>query len=386
MIYFNYKLFFKVIYLSLFKSRGNHTRLTKKRIIFLLGFFTIFIPGQLINGFFYLLDWVFFPGFRKVDVIEPVFILGNPRTGSTHLLRVLARDKETFAAPKLWEMVLAPSITQRKIVRAFGKIDQSLGNPVRRWVKEWQKRRLKTEGIHNKLRLAEPDEDELYFLFNFSAIHFLFAFPFWEAFQPFFYFDEMATPTEKHRFMRFYKRCMQRTLYVHGTHKTYLSKSPAHSCRVQTLNAFFPDAKHIYTTRNPLSVFPSTVSLFSFSCGLFSDLLDPYPFGDHILEITKIFYKQTLSFLEANTAVCTIVRFEDHVHNLARTVKKIYADLGLEISPTYEQALQIEVRKAQSYNSHHQYDLVEMGYTSEQIIAEYQDVFDRFGFDRSDHG
>ena len=384
MVYFNFKLFFRVIYLSLFKSKGTHTRLTKKRVLFLLGFFTIFIPGQLINGFFYLLDWVFFPGFRKVEVLEPVFILGNPRTGSTHLLRVLAKDRETFAVPKLWELALAPSITQRKIISAVKKIDQSLGNPIKKRVKAWQKRRVKTEGIHNKLRLAEPDEDELYFLINFSAIHLLFPFPFWEVFRPFFSFDEMASPGEKRRFMRFYQRCIQRTLYVHGRDKTYLSKSPAHSSRVETLCAFFPDAKYIYTTRNPLSVFPSTVSLFSFSCDLFSDLLEPYPFGEHVLEITREWYRKPLTFLEENAAVCTVVRFEDHVQDLAQTVKKIYDDLSLEFSPAYEQSLQIEVRKTENYTSHHEYDLAEMGYTAEQIIAAYQDAFDRFGFDRHD--
>jgi hypothetical protein len=196
----------------------------------------------------------------------------------------------------------------------------------------------------------------------------------------------MATPTEKRRFMRFYMRCMQRTLYIHGTHKTYLSKSPAHSCRVRTLHAFFLDAKYIYTTRNPLSVFPSTLSLFSFSCGLFSDLLDPYPFGDHILEITKAFYIQMLTFLENNTEVCMIVRYEDQVQNLAQTIRKIYADLGLALSPAYEQVLQMEVRKTQRYHSHHQYNLTEMGYSVEQIITEYQDVFERFKFDKLEKG
>jgi len=382
MIYFNHKLFFRVIYLSLFRSKGTHTRLTKKRVLFLLGFFTIFIPGQLINGLFLMLDWIFFPGFRRVEVLEPVFILGNPRTGSSHLLRVLARDEKTFATPKLWELLLAPSITQRKIINAVLKIDQSLGNPVRRGVKSWQKRKLKTEGVHNRIRLAEPDEDELLFLLNFSAIHLLFPFPFWEAFQPFFNFDKMASPSEKRRFMRFYKRCIQRTLYLHGRHKTYLSKSPAHSSRVQTLHRYFPDGKFIYTTRNPLSVFPSTVSLFSFSCGLFSDLLNPYPFGDHILEITKAWYRYPLEFLEKNAAVCSIVRFEDHVKNLAQTIYKIYGDLGLEFSPSYLQALQVEVFKAQHYQSQHVYDLAEMGFTVERIIAEYPYAFDRFRFDR----
>ena len=385
-MYFNYQLFFRVIYHSLFKSGGTHTRLTKKRVLFLLGFFFVFIPNQLLNGFFLLLDWIFFPGFRNVKVIKPVFILGNPRTGSSHLLKVMARDEQTFATPKLWELVLAPSITQRKIIGGIVGIDQRLGNPIKRWAKAWQKRNLKTEGIHSQLKLSEPDEDELLFLINFSAVHFLFPFPFWEAFQPFFNFDEMVSPKEKQRFMRFYERCMQRTLYLQGIEKTYLSKSPAHCSRVETLFNHFPNAKFIYTTRNPLSVFPSTMSLFSFTCGLFSDLLTPYPFGDQILKITKAWYHGPLDFLENNAAVFTIVRFEDHVNNLAQTIYEVYADLGMEITPSYLEVLQFEVVKAQHYNSQHEYDLAEMGYTPERIIDEYRDAFDRFRFKKIQAG
>jgi len=40
-----------------------------------------------------------------------------------------------------------------------------------------------------------------------------------------------------------------------------------------------------------------------------------------------------------------------------------------------------EVRKARNYTSQHEYRLEDMGFTPEQIIAEYQDVFEFFGFD-----
>ncbi|MGD9001644.1 MAG: sulfotransferase, partial [Anaerolineae bacterium] len=213
MIPFNFRLFFRLSYLSLVKSRGTHARLTRKRVLFLVGFFAIFVPGQLINGMFLLLDWILFPGFRHVEVREPVFIVGNPRTGSTHLLRVLARDEQTFASAKLWELVLAPSITQRKIVRALAGLDRRLGSPVRKWLVGWQKRAFQEAGQYHRLRLEEPDEDELNLLPIFSAIHLAFAFPFMEEFRRYILFDSEVPPAEKARFMAFYRRSMQRTLY-----------------------------------------------------------------------------------------------------------------------------------------------------------------------------
>lgn len=161
-----------------------------------------------------------------MEVREPVFILGNPRTGSTHLLRVLARDEDTFAAAKLWEFVLAPSITQRKIVRGLGRLDRRLGSPVKRWIVTWEKHAFHEEGQYRRLRLEDVDEDELNLLTIFSSIHLVFAFPFWKAFHPYIRFDSEVSPAEKQRFMTFYKRCMQRTLYVYGPTKHFLSKSP----------------------------------------------------------------------------------------------------------------------------------------------------------------
>lgn len=90
---FNFRLFFRLTYVSLFESQGTHARLTRKRVLSLLAFYAVFVPMQLINWFFFLLDDILFAGYRSVEVKEPVFIVGVPRSGSTHLLRVLARDE-----------------------------------------------------------------------------------------------------------------------------------------------------------------------------------------------------------------------------------------------------------------------------------------------------
>ena len=381
MMLFNFKFFFNLAYLSLFKSKGTQARLTRKRIVFLLGSFLTFVPLQLIHGFFLLLDWVLFPGFRRVEVREPVFILGNPRTGSTHLLRVLARDEETFAVAKLWELVLAPSITQRKIVRGLGRLDQCFGSPFKRWIVAWQKHAFLEEGQYRRLRLEEPDEDELSLLTIFSAIHLVFAFPFWEAFHRYTRFDSEVSPAEKKRFMTFYKRCMQRTLYIYGPAKHFLSKTPANCGRVGTLCETFPDAKFIYTARNPLSMFPSTMSLFAYQCTHFSDLLEPYPFGEYLLETTKHWYRYPIQKLEESANTYTFVKYKSLVQDLEQTVNGIYTTFSLQISQTYNLVLKNEVREARNYTSQHEYKLEDMGFTPELIITEYQDVFEFFGFD-----
>ena len=342
-----------------------------------------YIPLQLINGFFLLSDWVFFPKFSHIEVKQPVFIIGNPRTGSTHLMRVLAKDKKNFAVPKMWELILAPSITQRKIVRALGRLDQRFGNPLSHWILEWEARAFREGRKYRRVRFEEPDEDELSLLTIFSAIHLVFAFPFLEAFRPMVFFDQEFSPAEKNRFITYYQRCMQRTLYIYGIEKHILSKSPANSGRVGALSETFPDARFIYLTRTPLEVYPSLMSLFSFNCSLFADPLEPYPFGEELLEITKHWYSYPFARLEQNPNNYQILRYEDLVQDLERSVREIFTSLGLEIDPAYAQSLQTAVAKSEDYNSRHDYSLAEMGYTPEQIIAEYRDAFERFGFETS---
>jgi hypothetical protein len=382
MIPFNFGLFFRLTYLSLFKARGTHARLTKKRVLFLLGFYAIFIPLQITHWVFFLLDGLLFPGFRQVEIREPVFIVGPPRSGSSHLQRVLARDEETFASSELWELLLAPSITQRKIVRGVAALHRRLGRPGRGRLTAWQERTFQEAGQYHRIRLREPDEDELSLLPIFSAIHLAFPFPFLDEFSPYVYFDSRVPPAERERFMTFYKHAMQRTLYVYGPEKRFLSKTPANSGRMQTLRETFPDAKFICTTRHPASVLPSTISLFAFQSSVFSDLLEAYPFGEHLLEMTGHWYRHTLDTLEQMSSDrYTIVRYEGLVGDLRVSIDEIYTTFGFEISPAYAQALEEEVERARRYTSNHRYSLEEMGLSREQIEADYADVIARYGFD-----
>jgi len=380
MIPFNFRLFFRLTYLSLFKARETNARLTRKRVFFLLGFYAIFVPMQLVNGCFLLLDRVLFPDHLQVEVREPVFIVGPPRSGSSHLQRVLARDEETFASAKLWELLLAPSITQRKLVRTLGTVDRRLGGPFHSWLLDWQERAFEEAATYHRIRLQAPDEDELTLLPIFSAIHIAFPFPFLDEFTRYIYFDSQVPPPEKERFMRFYKHSMQRTLYLYGPTKHLLSKTPANSGRVGTLHETFPDAKFIYTTRDPAEVLPSTMSLFAFQSGVFCDLLEAYPFGTHLLEMTQHWYRYPLERMEQMPAESsTVVTYDRLTGDLERAIREAYAALGFDVGPAYAEALQEEVEKADDYESSHDYSLEEMGLTREQIVAEYRDVYEQFG-------
>src|SRR5688572_26821538 len=70
--------------------------------IWLLSVFFIFLYSlhQLISLFFRLLDEIFYRGYKKVQIKQPVFIIANPRSGTTYLHRLVALDDERFTYTK----------------------------------------------------------------------------------------------------------------------------------------------------------------------------------------------------------------------------------------------------------------------------------------------
>src|ERR1700743_1551509 len=79
-----------------------------------LGAFGLLPLRQAISAITLALDYVFSPGHRKQPLDRPIFIIGNPRSGTTFLHRLLLGAGD-MAAFELWEM-LFPAITARKLL------------------------------------------------------------------------------------------------------------------------------------------------------------------------------------------------------------------------------------------------------------------------------
>ncbi|TFG60039.1 MAG: hypothetical protein E4H36_12735, partial [Spirochaetales bacterium] len=113
----DWKTFLKHLFRSFWKTKGTQMRLTSRRALVLAVFLFLFTVLGLFTRLGFLLDLLFFPGFRKQKVTAPVFIIGNFRSGSTFMFRLLARDRENFRAFQSWEIYTAPSISQKKFIR-----------------------------------------------------------------------------------------------------------------------------------------------------------------------------------------------------------------------------------------------------------------------------
>ncbi len=381
MSYCNGKAFRRFLYKSFIKNKGTHYRLTSKRLGILLLSLVIYLPAELLIWSSLLLDEVFYPAYHEIKIKQPVFIIGNPRSGTTFLQRLLAKDSHSFISMRTWEIFGAPSILMRKIFHCAAKIGRAIGVPISKRIKRLERLWQESDAIH-RLELRAPEEDENLLIHIFSTMKIWSFAAMLDEVYPYIYHNEKISLEDKQRIMDFYESCIQRHLFDHGgTAKHYLSKNPNFSPMIDTLLTRFPDAKFIYLIRNPLDAVPSHISLKEREWQMLGSPLEEYACRDLILDASEHWYNyplQKLKELPENQAI--VVKFDDLVSDAEDTVKRIYDRFGLTVSSGYLKILQRETIRARNYQSQHIYSLSEMGVNREQLRERFKDVMLEFDY------
>jgi hypothetical protein len=392
---FNFKGFFRFAACLLSKMRDRDFGWTPRRVGVYTALYLIYPVFALASWLNLLLDTVLFPGFRRVEVVEPVFIAGNFRSGTTFLHRLMARDRERFCTMQMWEILFAPSILQRRMVQALGVLDGWLGAPFGRRLAgvedQWQE-----ENPMHRVSLRAPEEDDYLLLHIWSALTIGLSSGVLQEARPYARFDAALSERDQDRIMGFYRSCLQRHLHAHGARgRHYFAKNPALTPKIDTVYRWFPDAKIILLVRSPLEMVPSFVHMMQFSYRVIgapnrvlklsartsSERTEGDDLRDFVVDMARYWYTHALERIDrAPQDRAIIVRYDDLVDDPAGTVSRIYERFGFEIDPAYAEILQVQAERARTYRSRHRYSLEGTGLTREEIVAEFQDVFDRFGF------
>jgi hypothetical protein len=378
---YNFRLFWRTFYRSFFAANNTPAHLARKRLLFLLLFYLVWPIGSLLHWFCFFLDDIFFPGHKTQPIEKPLFIIGNLRSGSTFLHRLLSRDSETFASLTIWDIYLSPSVTQKKITRFFARLDNKLGGHVHRLLFEFDRRTLGKFKIH-RISFFQPEEDENILFHIWDSLWVSFLFPFMDEFPNYQHFDEALAPEHKRRIMAFYKSMLQRHMYATGK-KYFVAKNPAFSPKIETLLEFFPDARIIYLARNPLDMLPSTVSWINYARRVFTKPKEKYLYLDEIVDFTQHWYRYPLKYLDAHPSPrYLILNYDDLIQRPEQVIRSFYEQFGYPDKPGLDRIVDEAVKETLSFNSDHVYSYAEMGFTREQIVELYSDIFQRFGFDR----
>jgi len=328
------------------------------------------------------LDHLTSRGFRDVEVREPVFVISNPRSGTTFLHRLLCLDEDRFTWLKLWQTIL-PSVSGYRTVQGLAKVDPWLGRPFGRLFGAIEKRAFGGwDGVHN-MGFQSAEEEEAWFTLTWVTAANLMFFPDPERLDYLSFLDDMDAAVRR-RVMDFHKTSVQRHLFAEGRGRQFLSKNVFMSGRVESVLETYPDARIIQIVRHPYESLPSFCSMFTM------------PWAAHSPEIAKDsdearywarlgarFYRRLLELGRElpPDRFCT-VRYDHLVADPAGTVSSIYDQMGWDMTPDLLVRLEDDAAKrSKGYRSKHSYSLEEFGLTREWIRDELGDVLDAYGFE-----
>jgi hypothetical protein len=364
---------------ALTRSPDGKAPIGIRRILVMLVFLPLFALVQGIHWIGFLLDDVLFRGWRRVQVREPLFVLGVPRSGTTKLHEVLAKDDQ-YTTFSTWECLFALSVTERRFWLGLGCVDALIGRPGARLL-GWFERRIfvSLDDVH-AMSLSTPEEDYFALMPILSCFILALPFPGFEHLWRIGRFDQAIADAERQRILDFYEASLKRHLYVHGQHKRLLSKNAAFAPLAGSLAERFTDARFIVCLRDPMQTVPSQLSSIAPGLAFFGVPPDSIVIRDRLLDQLAFYYSNLDSLTRSQPADrCVTIHLPELKSGLAMTLTAAYRRLGLPLDDKFSRVLDREAITAHGYRSQHSYTLEQFGLDPARIAA-------RFAFAIPDRG
>lgn len=347
-----------------------------------LGTFLVLQVRQAISATTLGLDRIFYPRLRKQAIDRPIFIIGNPRSGTTFLHRLLL-GAGGLAAFELWEM-LFPAITARKllgrIVPRFDRLSPARYHP---------------SDVHDtSLRGIETD-DVLWF---FRTLDGPFAWAYFLAWQDTWgselsrheFAIEGVTPREEERFFRYHEACWRRNLTYKKANRI-LAKTSMLTMRLDALLKRYPDCKLVYVIRDPVEVIPSGMSLLA---GVLENGYDVWNrtreedqkrwlenLYQASCDMLRSFHEQHAAGRIPERNLC-VVRYTDLLSDLEPTMKRILDFIEVEPSAAFQEEIREQAERQRNYKSRHQHSPEKFDLDPERIRRDLAFVYDAFELSR----
>lgn len=162
--------------------------------------------------------------------------------------------------------------------------------------------------------------------------------------------------------------------------RPWILKTPQHMIDIRALLATFPDARVIFTHRDPLALVGSAASLAWNQTIIYSDDVDPNVLGREWLRKTRL---QIDRMRSARGSLPEDRQIDVHYAEMDRdwegAMRRVYRFLGLEIGPALP-AMRAYVERSRRLKRHlHRYDLAEFGLDPHRVLdtlADYVEAFD----------
>lgn len=274
------------------------------------------------------------PEIHDIEISRPIIVCGLPRSGTTHLLNLLASDQQLCSLP-LWE-----SCEPIPLPGEAADYHNPVNDPrYKRCLKQWNNTLQMTpllaamhpmnpEHIHEEIELMGPD----FASYNFE----------WLSHSPRWrddYFEHDQTP--HYEYMKTILKVIgwQRGRMGAG-HKRWVLKCPQHLEQLPVLKSVFPDATVIVTHRDPVAVIQSTITMLAYGQRInrkevmMHDLLEYW--SARIERLLRACVRDRSLFADESSID---VPFDVFMKNNMATIHQIYNKASLEMNSIVERSL-----------------------------------------------
>ena len=162
--------------------------------------------------------------------------------------------------------------------------------------------------------------------------------------------------------------------------RPWILKTPQHMLDLPALLEVFPDARLIFTHRDPLSVVGSAASLAWNQTIIYSDHADPRQIGEEWLRKVSIQIERMRAARDGIAPNRMIdIHYEEMDRDWAGAMRRIYRFLDLDIEPALP-AMEDYLRRARELKRHpHEYSLEQFGLTPTQVSGRLDDYVKTYG-------
>ena len=303
------------------------------------------------------------PSIEQQRITAPVFIIGLPRTGTTHLHGLISEDPAN-RAPLTWEVMYpAASRSAREVARARAQTDGRLA-----WADRLAPEFMRIHPIAAKL----PQEciaitAQVFMSIQFHTTHDVAS-----------YQDWFETAPQKLGF-DFHRRFLQH-LQAKSAGDRWVLKAPGHLFALAGLLERYPDARIIHTHRDPLRVMASMASHATVLRRAFSDSADPRQIAADWADRWARALETFLAVRDrASPAQFLDVNFELIERDPFGAVERVYDFLGWPLTADARTKMQ-SFLAANPKNKHgvHRYTLEQFGLSRATETARFRSYCERF--------
>jgi hypothetical protein len=308
------------------------------------------------------------PEILEVEIRAPIIIAGLPRSGTTHLLNLIAADSRLRSLP-YWESIEPVPIpgelpgedgVDPRLARCrAGYAQQDAMMPLLKSMHD-----MTPEHVHEEIELQGLD-------FSSYELEWIATVPRWRDY----YLAHDQTP--HYAYMR---RVLQALQWMRGPDR-WILKSPQHLEQLGPLIGTFPDATVVLTHRDPVSVIQSAITMLSYGDRVRRRRVDLAAVAAYWIDRIERLLRACVrdrDLLPAHRSLDVV--FHEFMADDVATVARIYEIAGLEM--TREARAELDAYMAANPRGKHGqivYDLKgDFGIEPDHLRDRFGFYFDRF--------